>query len=113
MTSRLDGLQFSEGEKGAHLYDSQQALETLYEVDLAEATLDGARKQQALSTAALNRVKTDEIRRERIPLEIVTALWQAALMTFAATLKASSSLPKAKINELLGELEKVELPAKW
>jgi len=58
-----------DGEKGAKLYDSQQALPLLYAVD----NLEAARAEQARSQAALNKVREETLRKQRIPLDLVTS----------------------------------------
>lgn len=63
----------------------------------------------------LLRVQTENARRERIPIGIVLALWDAAIQGAAATLKASRNklLTPAKTNEILDVLRNAKLPVKW
>lgn len=108
ITKRLERLNFSEGSKGAHLYDSHDALDAIY---LSESPRD-ALDQKRCAEIDLN----IEIRRkQRIPLKVVTAVWDACLQSFTATLKAAKGkkLDTKKINELIERLRSVELPLEW
>ena len=63
---KLEDLPFVDGKKGAHRYESSEALPLIYAVDGLEA----ARAKQALSQASLNKVREEKLRRERIPLQM-------------------------------------------
>ena len=64
---RMAGLSFKEGKKRAKLYDSAEALAAIYESE----SLEAARAKQALSQAALNEIREQELRKTRIPIQIV------------------------------------------
>jgi hypothetical protein len=55
---RLENLPFTPGDKGAHLYDSQEALPLIYAVD----NLEAARAEQAHSQASSNAVREEDLR---------------------------------------------------
>jgi hypothetical protein len=94
----LRDLPFKDGERGAHLYQSVEALPVIYGGD----SLDAARAKQALSQARLNAVREQELRRQRIPLEIVADAMDQTFQSIAATLKAAKNkkLTTERINEL-------------
>ena len=64
---RLENLPFTPGDKGAHLYESREALPLIYAVDNLEAT----RAAQARSQASLNAVREEDLRKQRIAIQIV------------------------------------------
>src|SRR5205814_7535253 len=99
ITKQLEDLHFVDGEKGAHLYESKEALPLIYAVD----NLEAARAKQALSQASLNAVREEDLRKQRIPIQIALDANDQALQSFAATLKASErkKLTPILINELL------------
>jgi len=116
----VEPLDFREGPDNAHLYDSEIALAAIYMPPSAggdgrAVTLDQAKREQALEAALLSKARREEIQRTRIPLEIVARIWDTALQTFAATLKAArgKTLDVAKINELLEQLRAAKLPLSW
>ena len=115
ITDRVKELPYEDGPKKAHLYKSEMALGAIYAAGSDGVSLDEARKRQALSQALLNETRGEELRKNRIPLDIVRAIWDAALQAFGATLKAArgKSLTVEKINELLEKLRDAKLPAKW
>lgn len=116
VTKAVEHLDFKEGPDNAHLYESEEALAAIYRPAGSRAgTLDEAKREQALEAAALSRVRREELQRTRIPLEIVTRIWDAALQSFAATLKAArgKKMDVPKINELLEKLRDAELPVTW
>jgi hypothetical protein len=61
---RLENLWFTPGDKGAHLYESREALPLIYAV----ANLEAAR---ARSQASLKAVREEDLRKQRIPIQIV------------------------------------------
>src|SRR5438046_9286220 len=81
ITKHLEDLHFVDGEKGAHLYESSEALPTIYSVD----SLKSARAKQALSQASLNAVREEGRRNERIPIEDVLTPEQEDLLDSGAT----------------------------
>jgi hypothetical protein len=116
VSARLVNLDYKEGPDRAHLYESEDALRKLYAPDREEAgSLEEAKKEQALSSAELNRLKAEELRKTRIPIEIVRAVWDSGIQSFGATLKAARGvvLTQEKINELLQIMQDSKLPLKW
>src|SRR5207244_13396622 len=80
---QLEDLHFVDGEKGAHLYESTEALPSIYRMD----NLESARAKQALSQASLNAVREECLRKERIPIQIVLDEMDAVFQAIGATLK--------------------------
>src|SRR5438046_1121488 len=107
---RMAGLCFKEGRKGAKLYESAEALAAVY----SAGNLEDARAKQALSQASLNAVREQDIRKQRIPIEVVTEVFDETFQSIAATLKAAKykKLTPTLINELF---DKFRNPAdlKW
>ena len=68
---RLENLSFTPGEKSAHL--------------------EAARAKQALSQASLNALREEDLRKQRVPIQIAADANDQALQAFAATLKAAKS----------------------
>jgi hypothetical protein len=60
-------LPFTPGDKGEHLYESRDALPLIYAVD----NLEAARAAQARGQALLNAVREEDLRKQRIPIQIV------------------------------------------
>ena len=89
-------------------YSTQDICRAIYE---AESARDAKDRQHT----ELLRVQTENARRERIPIGLVEALWDAAIQGTAAALKAhkNKNLTPAKINEILGTLRSAKLPVKW
>jgi hypothetical protein len=108
VTDRLQALDFEEGANREHFYESEPALAAIYLTTNARDELD---KRRCEDIALNMEIK----RRERIPLSVVSEVWEAALQAFGATLKnvKSKKLPAAKINELIGKLRSSKLPLKW
>jgi hypothetical protein len=71
ITKQLENQSFVVGEKSAHLFESVTAFPIIYSVDGLEA----ARAKQALSQASLNKIREEELRRERIPLQVALIRW--------------------------------------
>jgi hypothetical protein len=107
---RMTGLCFKEGRKRAKLYESAEALAAVY----SAGNLEDARAKQALSQASLNAVREQDIRKQRIPIEVVTEVFDETFQSIAATLKAAKykKLTPTLINELF---DKFRNPAdlKW
>src|SRR5215471_17253628 len=85
IAKQLKDLQYVSGERGAMLYDSITALPIVYAVE----NLEAARAKQALSQAALNAVREEELRKQRIPLQIVLDTVDEVFQTIGSTLKAA------------------------
>lgn len=115
ITERLKELPFEPGPKKAHLYKPDIALAAIYAANADGTSLEAARTRQAVSQAVLNERRCEELARTRIPIEIVSGIWNAALSSFGATLKAARGkvLSAEKINELLDIMRKAKLPTTW
>src|SRR6266403_5368167 len=94
ITKRLLDLPSIDGPKGAHLYESTVALPLIYAVD----NLEAARAKQALSQASLNAVREEELRKERIPIQIVLDELDEMFQVMGAILK-NAKLPADRVNE--------------
>ncbi len=103
LTKRLLAASIAAGPDGR--YSTRDLIQALYE-------FDNPRDEKDREQAANFRLKNEELRRQRIPIDIVNALWDSALQSFGAHLKAAK-LPKAKTNELLAKLRAAQLPLKW
>ena len=116
VTARVEHLDFTEGEDNAHLFDSADALRAIYCPGGQTKSLDQARAELAIEQKELTRIRKEEAQRERIPLPIVMGVWDAAMQSAAAILKAAKGkiLDPAKINEILAKLQEgAEIPLKW
>ncbi len=111
ITKQLEDLRFVDGEKGAHLYESTEALPLIYAVD----NLEAARAKQALSQAALNAVREEVLRKERIPIQIVLDEMDAVFQAMGATLKAAKgkTLTRELINDIFDKFRSVPAKLKW
>ena len=100
-----------DGEKGAKLYDSRQAFPLIYAVD----NLEAARAEQARSQAALNKVREETLRKQRIPLDLVTSILDQTLQAMAATLKAAKDevLTIELINNIFEDFRAIPAKLKW
>jgi len=100
-----------DGEKGAKLYDSQQALPLIYAVD----NLEAARAEQARSQAALNKVREETLRKQRIPLDLVISVHDQVLQAMSATLKAANGkvLTVDLINQIFADFRAIPAKLKW
>jgi hypothetical protein len=83
ISKRLAHLPFETGKKGAKLYSSEDALAKIYETD----SLEAARAKQALSQAALNEIREQELRKTRIPVQIVRAVLDELFQAMSSILK--------------------------
>ena len=104
-------LPFELGKKGAHLYESREALPLIYAVD----SLEAARAKQALSQAALNAVREEDLRKQRIPIQIVRDTIDEVFQAIGKTLKAAKGkrLTTEVINELFDKFRAVPRKLKW
>jgi hypothetical protein len=66
-------------------YESSQALPLIYSVD----NLEAARAKQALSQASLNALREEDLRKQRIPIQIVLDLIDKVFQSIGSTLKAA------------------------
>ena len=113
IASRVSDLKYVGGDKGAYLYESSEALEAIYLC--AGKSLDEAKKEQALSSAALNRTRDEVERRRRIPIDVPLRANDQAIQSLTALLKAAKGqiLTEAKINELLEGFREIPAKLKW
>jgi hypothetical protein len=109
ITKQLEDLHFVAGEKGAHLYESSEALPLVYRVN----NLDDARAKQALSQASLNAVREEVLRKERIPIQIVLDEWDSVFQAIAAILKNCKELSPSRVNEIFEKFRNVPKQLKW
>ena len=93
------------------LYDSQQALPLIYAVD----NLEAARAEQARSQAALNKVREETLRKQRIPLDLVISVHDQVLQAMSATLKAAKDkvLTVDLINQIFADFRAIPAKLKW
>ena len=108
---RLENLPFTPGDKGAHLYESREALPLIYAVD----NLESARAAQARSQASLNAVREEDLRKQRIPIQIVLDTMDEIFQAMGATLKAAEgkTLTTERINELFEKFRSIPAKLKW
>jgi hypothetical protein len=71
--------------KAAKLYSSADALAEIYKSD----SLEAARVKQALSQAALNEVREQELRKQRIPVQDALDIMDEVFQAMSAILKAA------------------------
>jgi len=109
ISKRLADLPFEAGLKGAHLYESTEALPLIYASD----NLESARAKQALSQASLNAVREENLRKERIPIQIVLDTMDEIFQAIGATLKNCKELSPARVNELFAKFREAPKKLKW
>jgi hypothetical protein len=102
-------LPFEAGKKGAKLYESTEALPLIYACD----NLEAARAEQARSQAALNKVREENLRKERIPIQIVLDTMDEIFQAIGATLKNCKELSPARVNELFAKFREAPKKLKW
>lgn len=111
VTKQLEALEHVPGPKGAHLYESSEALERVYAV----GSLEAARAAQALSQAALNAFREEDLRKHRIPIQVVRDVWDEIFQSIGATLKAAKNkkLTPDLINQLFDKFRSAPAKLKW
>src|SRR5213594_397529 len=109
ISKRLASVPFEAGKKGAKLYESTEALPLIYRVD----NLESARAKQALSTASLNAVKEENLRKERVPLQLVLDEMDSLFQAMGAILKNVKELSTSRINEIFDKFRAVPAKLKW
>jgi hypothetical protein len=109
ITKHLETVPFIAGEKGAHLYESSEALPLVYAID----NLEAARAKQALSQANLNAFREEDLRRQRIPIQVVEDIMDESFQAIGSTIKAAKNkkLTPKLINELFDKFRTA--PATW
>ena len=109
IAKRLIDLPSIDGPKGAHLYESTEALLLIYAVD----NLESARAKQALSQASLNAIKEENLRKERVPLQLVLDEMDSLFQAMGAILKNVKELSPSRINEIFDKFRAVPSKLKW
>ena len=109
IAKRLIDLPSIDGPKGAHLYESTEALPLIYAVD----NLESARAKQALSQASLNAIKEENLRKERVPLQLVLDEMDSLFQAMGAILKNVKELSPSRINEIFDKFRAVPAKLKW
>ena len=111
IVKRLEDLQSQPGDKNALLYASTEALTRIYAMD----SLEAARAAQARSQASLNAVREEDLRKQRIPIEIVLDSIDEIFQAMGATLKAAEgkTLTVERINELFEKFRSIPAKLKW
>ena len=113
ISKRLANLPFSAGKKGAKLYSSADALAAIYKTD----SLDAARAEQARSAAQLNALRAEEIRKTRIPIQIVLDTIDEVFQAIAAILKSEAArgapLSTTRVNEIFDKFRCIPAKLKW
>ena len=111
VAGKLADVPHTAGERGAMLYESSEALPLIYAVD----NLDAARAAQARSQASLNAVREEDLRKQRIPLQLALDTMDEVFQSIAATIKASKgkTLTIELINELFDKFRSVPAKLNW
>ena len=111
ISKRLADLPFEAGKKGAKLYESTVALPLIYDGD----NLEAACAKQALSQASLNAIREENLRKERIPVQLVLDGMDAVFQAMGATLKAAKgkTLTSKLINDIFDKFRAVPRKLKW
>lgn len=115
ITQRLAQLDYADGPKGAHLYDSTMALAAIYATDADGKSLEQAKKEQATENALLARARREEIQKTRVPIGIALEEIDAVTKATAAILKASKGkkLTEELINTLFAQFREIPARLKW
>ena len=109
IAKRLIDLPSIDGPKGAHLYESTEALPLIYAVD----NLESARAKQALSQASLNAIKEENLRKERVPLQLALDEMDSLFQAMGAILKNTKELSPSRINEIFDKFRAIPARLKW
>ncbi len=75
--------------------------------------LESARAKQALSQASLDAVREENLRKERIPIQIVLDTMDEIFQAIGATLKNCKELSPARVNELFAKFREAPKKLKW
>ena len=108
ISKRLADLPFEAGKQGAKVYSSEEAMAAIYKTD----SLEAARAEQARTAAQLNAIRAEDLRKTRIPLAIVSQVYDEILQAIAAILKAAEGklLSKELINDIFDKFRSIP---KW
>jgi len=106
---QLEDSHFIGGDRGEHLYESTEALPLIYHVD----NLESARAKQALSQASLNAIKEEQLRKERVPLQLVLDEMDSLFQAIGAILKNTKELDADRVNEIFQQFREIPSKLKW
>src|SRR6266550_1438560 len=111
ITKSLKDLRSIDGEHGALLYESSEALPVLFKTD----SLEAARAEQARTAAQLNAIRADVLRKTRIPIATVLQAHDEILQAIAATLKPAKGklLTQDLINDIFDKFRSIPAKLKW
>ena len=111
VAGKLADVPHTAGERGAMLCKSSEALPLIYAVD----NLEAARAAQARSQASLNAVREEDLRKQRIPLQLALDTMDEVFQSIAATIKASKgkTLTIELINDLFDKFRSAPATLKW
>jgi hypothetical protein len=111
ISKRLVNLPFSAGKKGAKLYSSADALAAIYKMD----SLEAARAEQARSAAQLNAIRADELRKTRIPKQLVLDTLDELMQAQVSTLKAATGkvLTMDDVNGIFANMAAIPTRLGW
>ncbi len=111
VSNKLADVQHTPGDKGAMLYESTVALPLIYAVD----NLEAARAAQARSQASLNALREEDMRKQRVPLQVALDAIDEVFQAIGSTLKAAKGkkLTADKINELFDKWRGLPAKLKW
>ena len=111
VAGKLADVPHTAGERGAMLYESSEALPLIYAVD----NLEAARAAQARSQASLNAVREEDLRKQRIPIQIVLDTMDEVFQSIGSTIKAAKgkTLTTERINELFEKFRSIPTKLKW
>ncbi len=104
VTKKLEKFTWSEGPKGAHLYNSKGALAALYVAESEGKTFAQGAHRTALETAARTRARREEVEKKRPPLDLVLGFLNAAGQEVASLLKVHKGkvLDQDRIDAIFG-----------
>ena len=78
-------------------------------------SLDAARAAQARSQASLNAVREEDLRKQRIPVQMVLDTMDEVFQAIGSTIKAAKGkkLTQERINELFDKSRDIPAKLKW
>ncbi len=108
----LERVAFTSGPNRTHLYNAPDALAAIYHVT---RSLEAARTRQAESIALLNEIRSEELRKTRIPIEIIETELDTIFQAIANILKSEAAkhrpLTQDRVNEIFFKFRAI--PEKW
>ena len=81
----------------------------IYRVD----NLESARAKQALSQASLNAIREENLRKERVPLQLALDEMDSLFQAIGAILKNVKELSPTRVNEIFEKFRAVPARLKW